>query len=536
MAAEPGSRPPVVIVGTGPAGLVAAVTLAHAGIGSLLVERNPGLSPLPRATAVSTRTMELLRSWGLEGEVRAGQLDLSSTGAWAAETLAAPEGTVLPLGIPGPEQATTSSPTTPAGVPQDHLQPVLLRHLERLGRAEVRFGTELVALDQDPDGVTVTVAERATGRERTARAAYVGRRRRRPLGGPAPARHRHGRPRPPERAADRALEAPLAEVVGGRRHGIYFIQHPEAGGVLVPNGAGGRWLYGRAWHPRYERLEDYTDARLTGLVRTAAGVADLPVRVVAKGAFSFAAQVAGRYRRGRAFLVGDAAQRMTPRGGMGMNTAVAEGHDLAWKLAWVLRGWAGPALLDTYEAEWRPAGARRAARSADPGPEPSGAEALAEDLNGRLAHAWLPATDGHPRSTLDLLGPGDSDRRGSCLLVRPSGGANQLATLGGVWQGGGLQQETEVLGGHPRLAEDGGEGPAREHASMQGHDDRQMALIVEQLAMAPLGADLDEPGAFERPDDLAAGDGRELGHAEMRTSMDASSGFVSTSGTGLSSK
>jgi putative polyketide hydroxylase len=424
-AAEHRSRPPVVIVGTGPAGLVAAVTLARAGIGSLLVERNPGLSPLPRAIAVSTRTMELLRSWGLEAEVRAGQLDLASTGAWAAETLAAPEGMVQPLGIPDLEQAAATSPTTMAGVPQDHLEPVLLRHLERLGRAEVRFGTELVGLDQDPDGVTVTVRERATGAERTARAAYV-----------VGADGAHSAVRRllglamdgPDHLSEQLsvlFEAPLAEVVGGRRHGIYFIQHPQAGGVLLPNGPGDRWLYGRDWDQGHERLEDYTDARLTGLIRTAAGVADLPVRVVAKGAFSFAAQVADRYRRGRAFLVGDAAQRMTPRGGMGMNTAVAEGHDLAWKLAWVLHGWAGPALLDTYEAEWRPVGARRAARSAAPGPEPSGAEALAEDLNGRLAHAWLPTPGGPPRSTLDLLGPGLT------LLTGPTPGpwAEAAATL-----------------------------------------------------------------------------------------------------------
>lgn len=80
MPADPTNQVPVVIAGTGPAGLVAAVTLARNGVRSLLVERNQGLSPLPRATAVSTRTMELLRSWGLEDEVRAGQLDLNSTG------------------------------------------------------------------------------------------------------------------------------------------------------------------------------------------------------------------------------------------------------------------------------------------------------------------------------------------------------------------------------------------------------------------------------------------------------------------------
>ena len=196
--------------------------------------------------------------------------------------------------------------------------------------------------------------------------------------------------------------------------------------MFVPNGRRDRWLYGRTWDPEHERLEDYTDARLSGLIRTAAGVGDLPVRVVAMGAFSFAAQVAERYREGRAFLVGDAAQRMTPRTGMGMNTAVAEAHDLGWKLAWVLNGWAGPGLLDTYEAEWRPVGARRAARSTLEGWEPPGPEALAEDLNGRLGHAWLAQANGHRRSTLDLLG------QGLTLLAGPGtrAWADAGATLG----------------------------------------------------------------------------------------------------------
>jgi hypothetical protein len=110
MPADPIHRVPVVIAGAGPAGLVTAATLAGHGVASLLVERNPGLSPLPRATAVSTRTMELLRSFGLEDEVRAGQLDLTATGAWAAETLASAEGTELPLGVADLAQAVPGWP------------------------------------------------------------------------------------------------------------------------------------------------------------------------------------------------------------------------------------------------------------------------------------------------------------------------------------------------------------------------------------------------------------------------------------------
>jgi putative polyketide hydroxylase len=109
---------------------------------------------------------------------------------------------------------------------------------------------------------------------------------------------------------------------------------------------------------------------------------------------------------------------------MGMNTAVAEAHDLGWKLAWVLDGWAGTGLLDTYEAEWRPVGARRVARSALEGWEPPGQEALAEDLNGRLGHAWLAQANGHRRSTLDLLG------RGLTLLTGPGACARAWTDAG----------------------------------------------------------------------------------------------------------
>jgi hypothetical protein len=108
-----------------------------------------------------------------------------------------------------------------------------------------------------------------------------------------------------------------------------------------------------------------------------------------------------------------------------MNTAIGSGHDLGWKLGWVLRGWAGGELLDTYEAERRPVAAHNVARSADPdGSTRDAADELHVDLGGRIAHVWVPTDEGRV-STLDLVDRGltlftgpDAARGGA----RPAGG------------------------------------------------------------------------------------------------------------------
>ena len=129
----------------------------------------------------------------------------------------------------------------------------------------------------------------------------------------------------------------------------------------------------------------------------------LPVRVERSRRFSSAAQLAERFRAGPVLLAGDAAHRVTPRGGTGLNLALHDGFDLGWKLAWVARGWAGDALLDSYEAERRPVAEHAATRSADPGGSRRAPEQeVHADLGGRIPHVWTAGG----RSTLDLLGPG----------------------------------------------------------------------------------------------------------------------------------
>jgi putative polyketide hydroxylase len=156
-------------------------------------------------------------------------------------------------------------------------------------------------------------------------------------------------------------------------------------------------------------------------MRRAAGIADLPVRIERSGSFSSYAQIADRFRSHRTFLVGDAAHRVTPRGGTGMNAAFQSGHDLGWKLAWVLRGWADAGLLDSYERERRPLMEHNVARSADPnGTRRSPGEELRVDLAGRIGHHWITVA-GVRRSTLDLLGCGLT------LLTGPTAGAWRAA-------------------------------------------------------------------------------------------------------------
>ena len=391
---------PVLIVGAGPGGLTAAATLARYGIGFLLVERRTELSSLPRATGVSTRTMELMRSFGIEDEVRAGGDDVEWI-QWFCESLArADAGRGIPTGFPSREQCSVISPTSPACVPQDHLEPVLLEYIRSLGVGRVELGTEVLGLEQRPGGV------RAHLRGSTVDARYV-----------IAADGAHSRIRQslgiemrgPDNllgAVSALFRAPLWELVGERRYGIYIVTHPDAEGVMLPAGDGDRWLYGVTHEPG-SPLANLTEAEMAARIELAAGVPGLEPRIERIGGFTFAAKMADRYREGNAFLIGDAAHRATPRGGTGMNTAIHDGFDLGWKLGWVLRGWADDELLDSYERERRPVAEHNVRQSAEPPGSPpiEAGHALAADLGGRIPHAWVDGP-GHRVSTLDLLGPG----------------------------------------------------------------------------------------------------------------------------------
>ncbi|HYK27793.1 MAG TPA: FAD-dependent monooxygenase [Streptosporangiaceae bacterium] len=398
-------RTEVLVVGAGPAGLVAGITLARYGINVQLVDKRDGVPVLSRAVVVSTRGMELMRRWGLEEAVRAGAPDVISR-AWVTPDLASGKGTEMPLGSPTDEEAAAVSPCRPAWAPQDHHEPILLAQLRQMPTARVRFRCELTGLSQDQAGVHATLADRETGATRQIDARYI-------IG--ADGAHSWVRQElgigmvGPDHLADYErveFSAPLTEVACGRRYGLYVITRPDAASVLVQRGRGDRWGISRERTASQPRLEDLSEAELTTLIARVAGVDYLPVSIEGLSTFPFAAQIAERYRHNHGFIVGDAAHRMTPRGGTGMNTAIQDSFDLGWKLAWVLRGWAPASLLDSYEAERRPIGAHNVERSRQPGGARANAsDALPWDLNGRLPHHWIRAHD-RAISTIDLVGSG----------------------------------------------------------------------------------------------------------------------------------
>ncbi|MCF1647910.1 FAD-dependent oxidoreductase [Streptomyces indiaensis] len=362
---------PVLIVGGSLVGLSTSLFLGRLGVPHLLVERHAGTSIHPRGRGNNVRTMELFRVAGVEEAIHEAAATLSvNHGILQAPTLVGDAGEWLFKDIDPGGGLARFSPSAWCLCSQNDLEPVLLEHARSYG-GDLRFSTELMSFDSDPTGVTAVVKSRETGEHTTIRADYLV-----AADGPrSPVREQLGiaQSGPGDLFHNVSLtfrSRRLADVVGDRHFIVCYLTDPEADGALLPVDNRENWVFHAPWHPEHgQSLEEFTDEWCTEHIRRAVGVPDLDVEITGKAPWHAAQRVASSYRSGRVFLAGDSAHEMSPTGAFGSNTGIQDAHNLAWKLAAVLDGWAGERLLDSYDAERRPVAeatsARAAARSAE---------------------------------------------------------------------------------------------------------------------------------------------------------------------------
>ena len=351
----------VIVAGAGPAGFCTAIDLGRRGVKCLLLERRPSTAPWPKMDRTNARSMEFFRRIGIADRIRElGFPSDMSMDVFLMTRLSEPPVAVLPF--PSVAEWRTRIARTHDGslplepyqlVAQNKVEPLLKEVAENTPNVTVRHGCDVTDFDQDDTGVTVT-ARRTNGEEVAARGSYlVG-----CDGGVSTVRKR--------------LNIKL-EGEGSIRELRQVIFYSPDLFDKIPYGKGRHYSF-------LDPLESFTivvqgdrkeftlhtslpeDADFKSII---AGLVGYPcdIKILHVLTWRYHLLLAERYRDRRVFLAGDSAHLVIPTGGVGMNTALGDAFDLSWKLAGVVRGWGGPALLDSYELERRPVGVHNVACS-----------------------------------------------------------------------------------------------------------------------------------------------------------------------------
>jgi 2-polyprenyl-6-methoxyphenol hydroxylase-like FAD-dependent oxidoreductase len=352
----------VLIAGGSLVGLSASLFLAAHGIPSLTVERHPGTAIHPRAALMNQRTIEIYRGVGLEQRIiDESEKEFVQNGAMVAvESLGGKEIEYYYKSIN--DGVEDLSPSPRIFITQIGLEPLLRERAAEFG-GRLEYNTELVSSEQDGDGVTAVVRERASGDERTIRARYLIA----ADGTHSPIRQRLGIGMQGHGSFSDSLtiyfRADVKPLLGERNLSVVYVFGPKVQGFFrfSLEGDAGFLVVNSAVDENGEKTtrvgEDMSEERCIAHVREALGAPDdLPIEIENIQRWAATADWAERFQDGRIFIAGDAAHVMPPTGGFGGNAGVADAHNLAWKLAAVLRGEAGEPLLDTYDVERRPVG------------------------------------------------------------------------------------------------------------------------------------------------------------------------------------
>lgn len=339
----------VIIIGGGPVGLSAAICLAQQGIESILIEKHSTITNHPKARGVNGRTMELFRSWGLEEQMKQYEMPQEAFRFTWIEDFQGREITRVQATV----DYTPYSPTKNALIAQDDLEQELLNKAQSMPLIDLRFNTEMIHATQDESQVTIEIFNKDANRRERLTAPYL-------------------------IAADGAnstlrklfnvemegvdnlgvfcniyCEMNLDKYVEYRPSAGFMFTRPDLRGTFFLAKKGLRkWLIGvRIGSNPNLTKESFTDDFCVAYVKKVINDPEVEVHLINKAFWTMAALIAKQYRVGRVFLAGDAAHRLPPTGGFGMNTGIQDIHNLGWKLAMVIKGQADESLLDTYFTE-----------------------------------------------------------------------------------------------------------------------------------------------------------------------------------------
>ena len=349
----------VLIVGAGPVGISAAMLLHKMGHSVRIIDRREGPQRAPAAHVINARTFEVWRQIGVNVDhLRSIAQDPQAAGQvhWVTKLGGEVLGS-LPYERQGDEMLAFT-PTPLRNLAQHVLEPLLVDELSAMG-VNIEYSTQWLSMVQEKETVISTMSH--NGNDEVVVAKYV-------LGC-------DGASSAVRQASGIAMEGPdnlqsfamihftadLSSLTRDCPGVLFWLCDQGMGGTLISHGGDNEWVY---MHPvDADHVLDQSPDVCVSMVRSVLIDTPVDIQILKTSSWTMTSQIADRYRDGRVFLVGDAAHRFPPSGGMGLNSGVQDAHNLTWKLHAVITGQSNDSLLDTYDPERRPVAQRNAQAS-----------------------------------------------------------------------------------------------------------------------------------------------------------------------------
>ncbi|KAI1358511.1 FAD binding domain-containing protein [Xylaria arbuscula] len=359
------------VVGAGPAGASLASFMAQNGLKGLVIARAPGTADTPRAHVFNPFALETLRDIGLEEDAigHATHGEMFQSFRWVRSMVGEEYGKVQAWGAHPKSMGdlARASPCQYLDLPQSYLEPILIRYASSRG-FQFRFSTQLISIEEIPGSADsrCTLRDRISQHEYKVRAKYVF--------GADGARSKVAEtlglkyfvePRAGV-ACNVLFKADIGHLIPKERYaGLHSIIQPDNFLRMVPIlrliRPWNQWIFVCNFPEEDGRFNDLTpqSPELIDLIKKAIGDDSVKVEIERLDPWTVNESVAEKYSvEGKnIFILGDAAHRHPPAHANGSNTCVQDSYNLAWKVAYVAKGLAGPKLLDSYSVERQPAGA-----------------------------------------------------------------------------------------------------------------------------------------------------------------------------------